>query len=68
MRTAMMIVASALIFTCQLAATATAQDNPITRKDNDAGASSTVIKKNEPPVTATPTPRNQDQPNDVQHQ
>ena len=68
MRTSMAIVAAALIFTSQLAATAKAEDNAILRKDNDAGASSTVVKKNEPPVSATPAPRNQDNSTDVQHQ
>jgi hypothetical protein len=68
MRTAVAIVASALILSCQFAVTAMAQNNPILRKNNDAGASSTVIKKNEPPISATPAPRNQDKPRDVQHQ
>lgn len=68
MRTAAAIVTSALIFGAQLAATAKAEDNPILRKDDDAGASSTVVKKHEPPLTAAPAPRNQDKPTDIQHQ
>ena len=68
MRTTLAIVASALIFSCQLTVTATAQSNPILRKNNDAGASSAVVKKNEPPVNATPAPRDQNKPSDTQHQ
>jgi len=60
MRTLMVTAAAALVLSVQLAATAKAEDNAILRKDNDAGASSAVIKQNEPPVTAVPAPRDRD--------
>ena len=68
MRTAAAIAASAVIFSCQLTVTAKADSSPILRTNNDAGASSTVIKKNEPPVNATPAPRNEDRPADTRRQ
>jgi hypothetical protein len=66
MRTLMVTAAAVLVFSVQLAASAKAEDNPILRKDNDAGASSTVIKNDEPPITPAPAPRDRDQP-DTQH-
>lgn len=54
--------AATLILSIQPSRPAQAGDNPILRKDNDAGASSTVVKKNEPPVPAMPAPRETDKP------
>jgi hypothetical protein len=61
MRTFMVTAAAALMFSVQLAASAKAEDNAILRKDNDAGASSAVIKKDAPPITAAPAPRDRNQ-------
>lgn len=54
--------AATLILSIHPSPAAQASDNPILRKDNDAGASSTVIKKDEPPVQAMPAPRETDKP------
>lgn len=43
-----------LVVVAQASPSAQAADNPIVRKNNDAGASSTVIRKDEPPLTAMP--------------
>lgn len=52
MRNLTVSAAAALVLAVQLAPSAQAADNPIIRKNNDAGASSTVIRKDEPPLTA----------------
>jgi len=56
MRTLVVSGAMALALVVQAIPTAKAADNPVLRTNNDAGASSTVIRKNEPPVPGVPTP------------
>lgn len=56
MRTLVVCGAMALVMAVQVVPGAKAADNPILRKDNDAGASSTVITKDEPPITGVPVP------------
>ncbi|MGH6671502.1 MAG: hypothetical protein ACRECV_05935 [Xanthobacteraceae bacterium] len=56
MRTLVASGAMALVMAVLMVPIARAADNPILRKNNDAGASSPVIKKGEPPITAMPAP------------
>jgi hypothetical protein len=68
MRAIPVSVAAALILAVHVAPAATGADNPAVRKNNDAGASSTVIRKDEPPLTAMPTPRDGDKSMNRQNQ
>jgi hypothetical protein len=60
--------AAALAMSVLAAPTAKAANNPIVRENNDAGASSTVIRKDEPPLNRAPTPRDRDNTNQQQRQ
>ena len=57
MRALTVVAAVTFVVGVQSMASASAVNRAILRKNNDAGASSTVIQKDEPPVTGMPTPR-----------
>jgi hypothetical protein len=62
MRTLLASAATALAMTALMAPAAQAANNPIVRKNNDAGASSTVIQKDEPPLNGVPRDRDNGYP------
>jgi hypothetical protein len=68
MRTLMASAAAALAMSVLVAPGAEAANNPIVRKNNDAGASSTVIRKDEPPLNGVPRDHGSNNPQQINPQ